>query len=137
MSPPRRPTKVLVAVRKKLSIACLFIAWLCANGALLESAQLVAWTKMVHDNARLMPFPKAVLKTLDGSAPCEICSTVDELRQQQSAPTPYERAGEKLVLACELPETIASPALDRAWPPALALAAPARTEAVPVPPPRA
>lgn len=123
-------------MRKIVSIACLLLAWLCANGALLESAQLVAWTKMVHDNARVMPLAQAIVKSLDGSAPCEICSTVDELRQQRPAPSHLERSAEKLVLVCEVPDTLFVLTPDFDWPAALASAAPVRTEAVPVPPPR-
>ena len=36
------------AVRRTLSIACLCLAWLCANGALWNVVQLVGWAKMFH-----------------------------------------------------------------------------------------
>lgn len=122
-------------MRRTFQVLTLAFAWLCANGALWDSVQVFAWAKMTSDNARIMPLSQAIAKALNGSAPCEICSVVEEA--QQSQPTQQvERSAEKILLACQAPEKflLTIPSVD--WPGVVSDAGPARTDPVPVPPPR-
>lgn len=57
----------LSAVRRNLTFACLILAWLCANGAVWNVVQVVAWARMFHDYSQVMPAAQAVQITFDGS----------------------------------------------------------------------
>ena len=126
-------------VRRKLSLTCLLLAWLCANGAVWNVVQVVAWVKMYHAYAQIMPAAQALKVTLDGSAPCELCVISehgrDQAREQQS---PAALAStDKLILACQVaatPLVVAAPLEN--WPGIADDAGLTRTEPVPVPPPR-
>ena len=127
---------MFAAVRRTVAIVSLGLAWLFANGAVLDVVQVIAWGKMVRDfNRAGLTFEASVRKTLDGSAPCEICSAVQQAKKQTPA-APVEHSAQKLVLACtpaDLP--VVPPALE-AWPAPDTLSAPMRSEAVPLRPPR-
>lgn len=123
-------------MRRTLSITAIALAWLCANGALWNCVQVFAWGKMLHDYARIMPLEQAIEKTFDGSAPCEICTIVQDVQQKQPAPT-VERSSDKILLACQTPERVILSIPEFAWPGAVDRTGLLRTEPVPVPPPRA
>ncbi len=122
-------------MRRYCSILSLGLAWLCANGALWDAVQTFAWVKMVHDYSRFMPLAKAVQITFDGSAPCEICSFVDEVKQGPPAQQ-AERSQERVLLACLPPENILLPVPAVTWPGVADDTGLTRTDPVPVPPPR-
>ncbi|MBP6505999.1 MAG: hypothetical protein KA257_00410 [Opitutaceae bacterium] len=122
-------------MRRVIAISTLCLAWLCANGALWDVVQVFAWGKMVHDYSQVMPLAQAITKTFDGSAPCEICSVVDDAKQSQPAQQ-VERSQEKILLACQVPEEFFVIVPDFAWPGGVDAAGLIRTERVPVPPPR-
>ncbi len=122
-------------VRHRLPIIALLLAWLCANGALLDGVQAFGWAKMIRDNARTMSLARAIERTFDGSAPCEICRAVDNAKQQE-APLQVERTAEKLLLVCQTPPKILLTVPDFQWPGIVADAGLIRSESVPVPPPR-
>lgn len=126
-------------MRRKAAIACLFLAWFCANGAVWNVVQVVAWGRMFADYSRVMPVGRALALTLDGSKPCEMCHVAqagqDAARDQES---PAALAGsDKLVLAFQVAAPVVVTAPADAWPGAVDAIGPARTDAVPVPPPRA
>ena len=127
-------------MRKKSSIACLFFAWLCANGALLDVVQVFAWGKMFAGYTGTMSVVAALNATFDPAKPCDLCLTVATAKDtaEKQLPAAVSRASaDKLLLALHTPARLifVSPTAD--WPAALASAAPSRTEPVPVPPPRA
>ena len=127
-------------MRKKFSITCLLFAWLCANGALLDAVQVFAWGKMFSDNTRTMDVAAALRATFDPAKACELCVSVATAKDTaaRELPATVERASaEKLLLALHTPArpVFLLPSAD--WPETLASVAPSRTEAVPVPPPRA
>ena len=126
-------------VRKPIASLALLFAWLCANGALLDAAQLVAWAKMFSDYRQTMGVGQALRATLDPNKPCEMCLGVASAREtaKQQLPGAVESSTEKLLLALHSPAPVILENTPGAWPAALASAAPVRTEAVPVPPPRA
>lgn len=126
-------------MRKTLPTFALLLAWLCANGALLDAVQVFAWAKMFAGYAETMSVPTALRKTFDPSQRCEMCLGVAAAREstQGQVPQTVEHTAEKLLLALHRPAKIVftPPAAD--WPPALASVAPTRRDEVPVPPPRA
>ncbi len=127
-------------MRRNISIGCLLLAWLCANGALWNVVQVVGWVKMFHDYSEMMPAAKALEITFDGSAPCDLChisqSAEDTARQQLPQDAALGGGMEKLLLLAESAPVHVVTAPDICWPDIVHDAGFARTESVPVPPPR-
>lgn len=117
----------------------MIIAWACAHGAIWDVVQVVAWARMFAGNAQTMPVATAIAVTLDGSRPCELCTGVAAAKDvaRKQAPQGVERSVEKLQLACEVPVTLFIEPPCSGWPDPTVLQLLARTEKVPVPPPRA
>ena len=65
-------------MRRTISTTCLLLAWLCANGAVWNVVQVVAWAKMFHDYSQVMPVADALELTFDGSAPCDMCTIAQD-----------------------------------------------------------
>jgi hypothetical protein len=126
-------------VRRRCSILCLGLAWICANGAMLDTVQVFAWARMFAGYACALPIGAALRATFDPSKPCELCVAVAKAQasERREAPAAPVRAGEKLVLVCAGLATVVFPADQEVWPRAEPEFAPARVEAVPVRPPRA
>lgn len=126
-------------VRRKLPIACLLLAWLCANGAVWNVVQAVAWVKMFHSYSQVMPATDALVMTFDGSKPCEMCSITQAAQDQarDHASPAALGASDQLVLAFSAPPPVVLSAPESSWPGLVNEAGLARTDAVPVPPPRA
>ncbi len=127
-------------MRRNLSIGCLLFAWLCANGALWNVVQVVAWARMFHDYSQQLSVVKALQRTFDGSAPCALChlsqSAQDAARDQLPRDAAFGGGGEKLLLVSEGVPALVVTAPDFAWPGVANAAGLTRTESVPVPPPR-
>lgn len=125
-------------MRRHLSVACLLLAWFCATGALLDVAQVLAWTRMFVGYARTMSPGQAFSRTFDAGQPCEICLAVQKAREtgRKQPPAATAAAAKQIVLIYEPAETAAPPSSFCAWP------EPGRTHAlswcppVAVPPPR-
>jgi len=126
-------------VRRRFAIASLFFGWLCANGAILDTAQIFAWARMFTGYTQTLTMADALQETFDASKPCPICLAVAKAKaaSQKQAPQSVERSAEKLLLACEVPAKILIPPSTREWTDAPSRIALTRTERVPVPPPRA
>lgn len=126
-------------MRRRVAIASLFFAWICANGAIWDAAQVFAWGKMFAGYAQTMSMPAALEATFDPARPCDLCLGVASAKEtaRQQLPQDVERAAEKLVLALHVTGPIVLVKTRSEWPHAMANIAPVRTEAVPVPPPRA
>lgn len=127
-------------MRHRVSILCLCFAWVCANGALWDAVQVVAWGKMFADYSTYLSPAKALAKTFDGSKPCELCSVAqhakDATREAQSPAAPGSN-GERLLLMTEVAAPLVMAAPDFSWPIMANDSGPLRAERVPVPPPRA
>jgi hypothetical protein len=125
-------------VRRKLSSLALVLAWLCANGALLDAVQVFAWAKMFAGYADTMSVGTALEKTFDPAQRCEMCEGIAAAKEssRDHQPRAVEHSAEKLLLALHrtAPLLLANNPGD--WPATLARVAPSRTDAVPVPPPR-
>jgi len=126
-------------VRRQLSIVCLLLAWLCANGVTWNAVQVVAWIKMYHDNAQVMSAAAALEATFDGRAPCDLCQiarSAEDTAQQQLPQDSLGSHSDKFVLVCQQPAPVLLTHPDFSWPGAEPSVGLVRTEAVPVPPPR-
>ena len=125
-------------MRKNLSIAGLLLAWLCANGALLDSVQVLAWGRMFASYAETMSVTAALRETFNPDKPCELCLRVADAKHhaEQSAPAQIERTVSRIDLVCDAPETFVFTPVVRDWPDVPSSAAPARIRVVDVPPPR-
>lgn len=128
-------------MRRTLSTTALLLAWLCANGAVWNVVQVVAWTKMFHDYSQVMPVADALALTFDGSAPCDLCTIAqdgqDTARQQLPRDAALGGGAEKILLIADWTPAAVLVAPESVWPGLAHEAGLTRTEAVPVPPPRA
>lgn len=128
-------------MRRRFTIFALCFAWFCANGAAWNLVQLVGWTKMLHDNAQVMSLAQAVQTTFDGSKPCNFClisqAAQKAARDQEPVTAALGDANGKIVLIAEFAPAfeMAAPVTD--WPGLVHETGSLRTDAVPVPPPRA
>jgi len=127
-------------VRRNLSITCLCLAWLFANGALWNVVQVVGWAKMLHDYSRVMPVTRAVEITFSGEAPCAMCrisqTAENTARDQQPRDAALGIGLEKLLLVAESVPPVVVAAPESAWPGVANDAGLTRTDEVPVTPPR-
>lgn len=135
---PRLDYALFRPVRRPIATVALLLAWLCANGAIWDVAQVIAWSRMFAANTASMDVGEAFRATFDPANRCRLCAKIAEGRvnEEQQMPAPNGPADEKLVLAREVPArmVLVSPAVN--WPPAPARVAPVRIEPVQVRPPR-
>jgi hypothetical protein len=126
-------------VRRRLSFAALCLAWLCANGAIWNAVQVVAWAKMINDYSRVMPMARAIQVTFDGTAPCNLCLMSANARDAAREQLPQEAAlgaADKLLLAFQPAAAFVLTPPHPAWPGVDDITGLRRIELVPVPPPR-
>ena len=126
-------------MRRRLSFAALVLAWLCANGAIWNVVQVVAWAKMINDYSRVMPMTRAIRITFDGSAPCTLCVMTAQARDAAREQLPQEAAlgaTEKLLLSFQPTPVFVLTAPEAAWPGIGDVTGLMRTDPVPLPPPR-
>jgi hypothetical protein len=123
---------------RRLSAVSLLCAWLCASGAMLDVAQMVAWTRMFQGYARTESLAAAARETFDPAKPCEICRAVSKAREASGrhAPAVPAASGEKMVLIFERCAPFVALSAPRTWPGVAPARAPVRAADVPVPPPR-
>lgn len=137
----RAPTQFFAFhVRRRLSIFALLLAWLCANGAVWNVVQVVAWAKMLNDYSTVMPIGQALKLTFDGSAPCELCQLSQKAQddaRNETSPATALGGSDKLLIAFQAvtPLVLSNPASP--WPGLVDERGLLRATAVPVPPPRA
>jgi hypothetical protein len=128
------------AVRRRFSITCLLLAWVCANGMVWNVVQVVAWARMFHQFSQVMPAGQALRLTFDGEAPCDLCKLSQAAQDAERKQLPQDAAlgaGDKLLLACDSAAPVILLRPNFAWPGVVNDAGPRRFEPVPVPPPRA
>jgi hypothetical protein len=124
---------------RRLASISLLGAWLFAGGAVLDVAQVVAWTRMFAGYVRTESIASAARDTFDPGRPCALCRRVSQARQSCGRPSPaLASAGtEKMVLILERATPyVAVRSLPR-WPRIFAQRGQVRDGDVPVPPPRA
>lgn len=127
-------------MRRHVSIACLILAWLCAHGAVWNVVQAVAWVNMFRGYVQQMPAEEALAATFDASRPCDLCTIAQHAQETARDQLPRDAAfgaSDKLVLDCPTVTPFVLVAPNPNWPGCLDITGPARTDTVPVPPPRA
>jgi hypothetical protein len=128
-------------VRRHVSTICLLLAWLCANGAVWNVVQVVAWAKMFHTYSQAMPASQALALTFDGSAPCDMCILAQDGQGTARSSLPREAAlgggTEKILLIAECAPAGVLVAPEISWPGIAHEVGVTRDDSVPVPPPRA
>jgi hypothetical protein len=125
-------------VLRRLPVLSLLCAWLCASGALLDMAQVFAWTRMFVGYARTESIAAAARETFDPAKPCALCCAVSKAREAsgQHAPAVPAAASERMILILERAAPFVAADDRRSWPEAEPPRALARIGDVPVPPPR-
>lgn len=138
-APDGAPSLAGSPVRKTFASLALFFAWICANGAIWDAAQVLVWGKMFSDNTRTMSVGAALAATFDPAKACELCAGVADAKEtaKQQLPAAVERAADKMLLALHAPAIVVSRQAPEAWPAVPARTAVVRAKAVPLPPPRA
>lgn len=124
---------------RRLSLFCLFAAWLCASGAALEGVQVYAWGRMFCAYVHEMPVQEAAAETMDGNKPCPLCRALREARAQSQRDQPAASVGgdgAKLVLIADEPASLVFAREREAWPIVGAAPSASRVDPVPLPPPR-
>jgi hypothetical protein len=123
---------------RRLASISLLSAWLCASGAMLDVAQVFAWTRMFAGYVRTESIVAAARETFDPAKPCEICCAVSKARTacDRHGPAVPSAGTEKMVLILERSASFVAISGARSWPETTSACAPRRTGDVPVPPPR-
>jgi hypothetical protein len=100
-------------MRRVASMLALVLAWVCAQGVLLEVAQVIAWSRMFAGFADTMRVADAVKETFDPANACPMCRAIEKAREAERgkapvAPNAPEDAA-KLVLVCASVDTVVYP----------------------------
>jgi hypothetical protein len=123
---------------KRLPSVALLLAWLSANGALLDVVQVLAWGRMFAGYAETMEVRAALARTFDPYRPCHLCRNIAKAREQAKSQIPAvaERAAKKLILALHQAAPVILSPVTETWAPPAPAEGPSRSDPVPVPPPR-
>ncbi len=127
-------------MRRRFSTLALLVAWLCANGAVWNVVQVVAWAKMFRDYSAVMPAAAALRVTFVEGEACNLCHIAQSAQETARDQLPRDDAlggSDRVVLAFQATPPVVVTAPDFAWPGLVHEAGLTRTDAVPVPPPRA
>lgn len=124
-------------MRRLVATLSLTFAWLCANGAIWDLAQVFAWGRMFAGYTSALSLGAALRETLDPAKACELCVGVAKAKEQSSQAMPAANPDSaKLVLAMETEVLVISAPLRREWPVTPHVLPGEWREAVPLPPPR-
>jgi hypothetical protein len=123
---------------RRIASTSLLCAWLCASGAMLDLAQVVAWSRMFSGYARTESMAAAARDTFDPGRPCAICRALSRARETsgQRAPAVPSAGADRMVLVLESAAPFIVRAAGPEWPEERDSCALAREADVPVPPPR-
>lgn len=126
------------AMSRRLASVSLLCAWLCASGAMLDAAQVIAWAHMFTGYARTESVGAAARDTFDPQRPCAICRALSKAREASGphAPAVPSAGSERMVLVLERSAPLLVMAVRSEWPDLPVARVFARDADVPVPPPR-
>lgn len=125
-------------MNRRVACAALLCAWLCASGAMLDVAQVIAWTRMFANYARTESLSAATSETFDLAKPCTMCRAITKAREASESRSPAAPApsAEKIILICENSSDFVPSKVEAVWPDIEPGVAAALCGEVPVPPPR-
>jgi hypothetical protein len=69
---------------RRLTHIIVLAAFVFSCGDQWYVLQCVAWVKMLHDYAQMVPFTEAVGMTFSGKYPCAICKAIAEKQQAEN-----------------------------------------------------
>jgi hypothetical protein len=69
---------------RRLTHIIVLAAFVFSCGGQWYVLQCVAWIKMMHDYAQMVPFTEAVGMTFSGQYPCAICKALAEKKQSEN-----------------------------------------------------
>ena len=126
-------------MRQRIATGALILAWLCANGAVWDTMQVAAWSKMFAGYSETMSIAQALRETFDASKRCDMCVGIAKAKDatEKQQPATAQSAAPKFVLAFH---TVSKPVFANdpgAWTTVTVATVRGRTDPVPVPPPRA
>jgi hypothetical protein len=136
--PFRFAVQSLAQVSRRFAYFSLMSAWLCASGAMLDIAQVFAWSRMFSGYVTCESFADAARDTFDPGKPCAICLAVGKAREASSnhVPTLPASGSEKIILIFDRPMEFVSPKVQHVWLSFEDHIASSPGRDVPVPPPR-
>jgi hypothetical protein len=73
-------------VLARLSKLVLVLALAGSIGWHWALLQAVAWSSMVANYSRELPFSEALAKTFDGKHPCKLCKEIDKAKRSEQKP---------------------------------------------------
>lgn len=123
---------------RRLPALSLLFAWLCASGAMLDIAQVFAWTRMFEGYTTTKSIVAAAKETFDPDKPCAICRALSKAREasDQHGPAVRTVASEKITLILDGSTCFVPMSIRQIWPDPIQSAALTRIGEVPVPPPK-
>jgi hypothetical protein len=123
---------------RRLPALSLLLAWLCASGAMLDIAQVFAWTRMFAGYTTTKSVVAAAKETFDPDKPCAICRALSKAREasDQHGPAVPTGASEKIILILDGSTCFVPLSARQNWPEPIQGPAVARIGDVPVPPPK-
>jgi len=126
-------------VRHRIAIISLVAAWLCANGAVWDVAQMLAWSRMFTGYAQSLSMSDALRETFDTNKPCAMCQAIAKAKaaEQKLPQQQLEQTTAKLTLALESPAPLFFTTPTTNWSRETPLVVDPRIDPVPLPPPRA
>jgi hypothetical protein len=69
---------------RRLTHIIVLAAFVFSCGGQWYVLQGLAWVKMIHDYAQMVPLTEAVSMTFSGQYPCEICKALAEKKQSEN-----------------------------------------------------
>ncbi len=69
---------------RRLTHLIVLGAFVFSCGGQWYALQCIAWVKMVHDYAQVVPLGEAVSMTFSGQYPCEICKAIAEKKNSDT-----------------------------------------------------
>jgi len=72
---------------RRLTHLFVLAAFIFSCGGQWYALQCVAWVKMIHDYAQVVPLSEAVGMTFSGKYPCAICQAIAEKKAADHAKT--------------------------------------------------
>lgn len=123
---------------RRFGTVSLFVAWFCANGAVLDLVQVFAWARMFSLYSRTMSLAEAASAAMDPNKPCELCVAVRHARESSAQDMPTETGADlvKLVLICHEVQPVTLAREVEAWPEMEVMRPESWCASVPLPPPR-
>jgi hypothetical protein len=85
---PTNPGRARSANPGRARLLLLLAGWLLATGAHWDVVQVIAWTRMLADNSRLLSWPAAFERTFSPEGMCGLCEVVQAAKHHREGDGP-------------------------------------------------